>query len=57
MASVTEAEGFAELGLWQDAWDLLEGLPAHERSAPAVLRVRLACCPPLKRLGAWRPTA
>ncbi|MEK7949846.1 hypothetical protein [Luteolibacter soli] len=50
MCSVTEAEGLAELGLWQDAWDVLEAIPAAERSAPAVLRVRLACCPPL---GAW----
>ena len=50
MVTVTEAEGLAELGLWQDAWDVLESLPARERSAPASLRVRLACCPPL---GAW----
>jgi len=50
MGSVTEAEGLAELGLWQDAWDALEALPAEDRSTPAVLRVRLACCPPL---GGW----
>lgn len=47
MVTVTEAEGLAELGLWEDAWDALEALPPDERSAPAVLRVRLACCPPL----------
>lgn len=47
MATVTEAEGLAELGLWQDAWDALEALPAEDRSTPAVSRVRLACCPPL----------
>jgi len=50
MASVTEAEGLAELGLWQDAWEVLEDLPAHEGSAPAALRVKLACCLPLN---AW----
>lgn len=50
MASVTEAEGLAELGLWQEAWDALEALPAEERATPAALRVRLACCP---NLGGW----
>jgi lipopolysaccharide biosynthesis regulator YciM len=50
MATVDQAEGFAELGLFQDAWDALEALPAEGRGLPAALRVRLACCPTLK---AW----
>lgn len=50
MATVTEAEGLAELGLWEDAWEALEALPAPDRATPQTLRVRLACCPPL---GAW----
>lgn len=50
MVTVTEAEGLAELGLCQDAWDALEALPAQQRGLPDALRVRLACCPSLK---AW----
>lgn len=46
----TEAEGFAELGLWKDAWLALEELPADLRASPAALRVRLLCCPALE---AW----
>lgn len=46
----SEAEGFADLGLWNEAWEALEALPADERSAPAALRVRLRCCP---GVGAW----
>jgi len=50
MATVTEAEGLAELELWQDAWDALEELPVLDRATPGALRVRLACCP---ALAAW----
>ena len=46
----TEAEGFADLGLWQEAWEALEALPAEDRATPAALRVRLRCCP---GVGAW----
>ncbi|MCH7227343.1 hypothetical protein [Haloferula sp. A504] len=47
---LSETEGLADLGLWQDAWDALEALPAEERATPAALRVRLRCCP---GVGAW----
>lgn len=47
---IAEAEGFAELGLWEDAWQVLEELPAELRTCPAALRVRLRCCPALE---AW----
>ena len=50
MVTITEAEGLAELELWQDAWDALEDLSAPDRVTPGALRVRLACCPPL---AAW----
>ncbi|MCH7225033.1 hypothetical protein [Haloferula sp. A504] len=46
----SEAEGLADLGLWQDAWDALESLPAEDRAEPAALRVRMRCCP---GVGAW----
>lgn len=49
-SSITEAEGLAELGLWQDAWEALEELQTPDRALPHALRVRLACCP---SLGAW----
>ncbi|MCH7226766.1 hypothetical protein [Haloferula sp. A504] len=47
---LSEAEGLADLGLWQDAWEALEAFPAEERATPAALRVRLRCCP---GVGAW----
>ena len=50
MATVVDAEGLAELGLWDDAWAVLEALPAADRATPQALRVRLACCP---CLDAW----
>lgn len=45
-----EAGGYADLGLWQEAWDALEALPPEERATPAALRARLRCCP---GLGSW----
>jgi len=27
-----EAEGFADLGMWQESWQTIESLPADERS-------------------------
>jgi hypothetical protein len=50
MATVTEAEGLAELGLWQDAWDALEALSGDAWKTSEAWRVRLRCCP---HLGAW----
>ena len=43
------ADGFASLGLYEDAWEALESLPASERLRPAVLRVRLMICAGLER--------
>ena len=45
-----EASGFADLGMWQDAWEALEAMPADQRGTPEALRVRLRCCP---GVGAW----
>lgn len=50
VTTITEAEGLAELGLWEDAWFALDALSTAERETPAALRVRLACCPPM---GGW----
>ena len=48
--TITEAEGFTELAMWQDAWDAIEALDPEEKATPRALRCRLACCP---QLGAW----
>lgn len=52
MITLREAEGFAELGLWQDAWDAIDELPPDERMKPAALRLRLEIC---SYLEAWEP--
>jgi hypothetical protein len=44
--TITEAEGFADLGMWQEAWDALDDAPEPEGATPAGLRVRLRCCVP-----------
>lgn len=36
-----QSEGFCELGMWQHAWDVLDGLPDELRAHPAVLSRRL----------------
>jgi tetratricopeptide (TPR) repeat protein len=38
---LTEAVGYLELGMLQDAWDALEEIPAEQRHLPPVLHVRL----------------
>jgi len=38
---LTEAVGYLELGMLQEAWDTLEEIPAEERHVPAVFQVRL----------------
>jgi hypothetical protein len=48
--TLTEARGFAELGLWQDAWDLIESLPPAMRTSVPALAVRLLVC---AGLGKW----
>ena len=45
----TEAEGYAELGMFMEAWECLEDFPAVQRSHPEALRVRLQCCTGLER--------
>jgi hypothetical protein len=50
VVTLVAAEGFADLGMWQEAWDTLEDLPAEERATPHALHIRLRCCP---SLGAW----
>jgi hypothetical protein len=41
---IDEAEGLAFLGLYVDAWEVLESLPPADRVRPAVLAVRLVIC-------------
>ncbi len=48
--TIEEAEGLAELQMWEDAWAAMEDLSPDERATPAALRVRLQCCP---GMGAW----
>ena len=48
--SIQEASGFADLGMWQEAWNAIEDAPAEDREKVEALRVRLRCCAPL---GAW----
>jgi hypothetical protein len=38
---IDEADGLASLGLYGDAWEILESLPPADRARPAVLAVRL----------------
>ena len=38
---LTEAIGYLELGMLQEAWDALEEIEAEQRHLPAVLQVRL----------------
>ena len=47
---ITEAEGYADLGMWSEACEALEALSPEAKATPLALRVRLRCCPPL---GAW----
>jgi hypothetical protein len=46
---IGEADGLASLGLYGDAWEVLETLPPAERVRPAVLAVRLMVCQGLAR--------
>jgi hypothetical protein len=47
--AISEARGYAEIGLWQDAWECLENLPPSDRALPAALAVRLSVCAGLHR--------
>ena len=44
-----EAEGYTELGLWEEAWYTLGALSYDERSGPPALRLKLLCCAQLAR--------
>ena len=48
--TITEVEGFADLGMFREAWEAMEELPPDHRTDPHALRIRLRCCPPV---GAW----
>lgn len=41
--SIKAAEGYVELGLFQEAWDELDDLPPEEKTSPTVMRLRLPC--------------
>ena len=47
--TLAAAEGFVQLGLYQDGWDELERLDPEARSAPPVLRLRLQIYAGMKR--------
>lgn len=42
--TISEARGYAELGLFVDAWDLIESLPPERRVDLGALAVRLLVC-------------
>ncbi|MBB5350221.1 lipopolysaccharide biosynthesis regulator YciM [Haloferula luteola] len=42
-AMTEEAEGYAMLGMWHDAWEAIQSLPVEQRSSPEALRIRLRC--------------
>ncbi|MCW1915988.1 hypothetical protein OJ996_20540 [Luteolibacter sp. GHJ8] len=50
MPTIKQAEGLAELGLWEEAWETLDELSALDRIMPPALRIRLDCCP---HMNAW----
>src|SRR5688572_7465095 len=47
--AVEQARGYADLGMFVEAWDAVESLPAVDRALPAVLAVRLLVCAGLHR--------
>lgn len=47
--TLAAAEGFVQLGLYQDGWDELERLAPEARSTPPVLRLRLHIFAGMKR--------
>ena len=55
--NLTEAQGLADLELWEDVWEALEELPPEERTAPSVIRLRLDCAIGLERWDTARELA
>ena len=49
VSMLDEPEGFAELGLFADAWGLLDDLPPALRTHPRALRCRLLCATGLEK--------
>jgi len=45
-----EITGYLELGLWQEANDLIEALPSHTKISPAVLVLRISI---YQAAGSW----
>ncbi len=43
------AEGYLDLGMHMDAWDVLESIPAEQRALPEVLKIRVDACRFMKR--------
>jgi predicted Zn-dependent protease len=53
-ARLTAAEGYAELGMWQDAWDELEEIAPDQRHGPSIMTVRVTILLAMKR---WESAA
>jgi hypothetical protein len=49
MLTTDEAEGYADLGMWIDAWNALRALPENEPFTPLARRIALRCAGPLKQ--------
>lgn len=47
--SVDEAEGFVDLGLYEEAWGTLDNLEPEQRTLPEVIRLRIQCAVGLER--------
>jgi len=54
LSAVTVAEGFFDLGMWQDAWAELEQLPAPKHHLKEVITLRILI---LNRLEDWEAVA
>jgi len=47
---LTAAVGYMELGLWEDALESLEELPAEDRMTPGPMMLRMRC---YQKMGRW----
>jgi len=43
------AQGYLALGMYKDAWDELENIPAEQRALPEVLKIRVDACRFMKK--------
>lgn len=48
-SAIREGHGYAQLGMYAEAWGLLESLPPADRTRKEVLTVRLLVCAGLQR--------